>query len=181
MLKIHVAQWLGMTSDSLHAKAHDAVDTSQPSTRNAQPALVQFDAIGDATADDIPAAEPKTADGFFQRGLKSAQLGFPDRAAADFEEAAWMEPDNATIQFNLGTAFLSMGMFEQALVNFDRTLALQPDMSDALGNRAVAHTALGQDDRAAADIARAIELGAPPDGIHAVIEYVKARRQTTST
>ena len=91
-----------------------------------------------------------------------------------------MEPDNATIQFNLGTAYLSMGMFEQALVNFDRTLALQPDMSDALGNRAVAHTALGQDDRAAADIARAIELGAPPDGIYAVIDYVKARRQPSA-
>ena len=164
-----------MTSDSLHANVDGEGNGSQPGAHGAAPAPVQFDAI-----DDAPAAEPDSADGYFQRGLKSAQLGFPDRAAADFEEAAWMDPDNATIQFNLGTAYLSMGMFEQALVNFDRTLALQPDMPDALGNRAVAHTALGQDDRAAADIARAIELGAPPDGINAVIDYVKARRQPPS-
>lgn len=122
-------------------------------------------------------SEPTSAGEYFQRGLKSAQLGYPDKAAADFEEAAWLDPDNATIQFNLGTAYLSMGFFEQALVNFDRTLALRPDMSDAYGNRAVAHTALGQDDRAAADIKRAIELGAPPDGIDAVIHYVKTQRK----
>ena len=162
-----------MASDSLNAKHSGAEGGSQPSARSAAPAPVQFGAI----EDDARVKAPDTADEYFQRGLRSAQLGQPDRAAADFEEAAWLEPDNATIQFNLGTAYLSMGMFEQALVNFDRTLALQPDMSDALGNRAVAHTALGQDDRAAADIARAIELGAPPDGINAVIEYVKARRQ----
>ena len=162
-----------MASDSLNAKHSGAEGRSQPSA----PAPVQFDAIENEPTDDAPVKTPDTADEYFQRGLKSAQLGQPDRAAADFEEAAWLAPDNATIQFNLGTAYLSMGMFEQALVNFDRTLALQPDMSDALGNRAVAHTALSQDDRAAADIARAIELGAPPDGIHAVIEYVKARRQ----
>ena len=166
-----------MASDSLNANTPDPRNTSQTNTHAAAPTPVHFDAIESEPKDDAPAKNPVTADDYFQRGLKSAQLGQPDRAAADFEEAAWMEPDNATIQFNLGTAYLSMGMFEQALVNFDRTLALQPDMSDALGNRAVAHTALGQDDRAATDIARAIELGAPPDGIHAVIEYVKARRQ----
>ena len=166
-----------MASDSLNAKHSGAEGRSQPSASPASPSPVQFDAIESESTADAPAKTPDTADEYFQRGLKSAQLGQPDRAAADFEEAAWLDPDNATIQFNLGTAYLSMGMFEQALVNFDRTLALQPDMSDALGNRAVAHTALSQDDRAAADIARAIELGAPPDGIHAVIEYVKARRQ----
>lgn len=132
------------------------------------------------TDEDTAPSDPATADDYFQRGLKSAQLGYPDKAAADFEEAAWHDPDNATIQFNLGTAYLSMGFFEQALVNFDRTLALQPDMSDAYGNRAVAYTALGQDDRASDDIKRAIELGAPPDGIDAIIHYVKTQRKPVS-
>jgi len=121
-------------------------------------------------------SQPTTADEYFARGLKAAQLGQPDAAARDFEEAAWLDPDNATIQFNLGTAYLSMGLFEQAVINLDRSLALQPDSSDALGNRAVARTALGQDTLAEADIARAIELGAPPDGIRAVVDYVKQRR-----
>ena len=47
---------------------------------------------------------PKTSAEFFNRGLKNAQLGIPDKAASDFEEAAWMEPENHEIQFNLGVA-----------------------------------------------------------------------------
>ena len=92
---------------------------------------------------------PKTAHEFFQRGLKNAQLGIPDKAAEDFEEAAWMEPENSEIQFNLGTAYLSMGDFEQAIVNFDRAIALRPGFADAHGNRAVAHTAIGEDEKSA--------------------------------
>lgn len=122
-------------------------------------------------------SEPTTSAEFFARGLKSAQLGQPDAAARDFEEAAWLDPDNATIQFNLGTAYLSMGFFEQAVISLDRALDLNPESSDALGNRAVARTALGQDELAEADIAKAIELGAPSDGIQAVVEYVKQRRR----
>ena len=126
--------------------------------------------------DQCQVADPVDADGYFQRGLKSAQMGFPDKAAADFEEAAWLEPENVEIQFNLGTAYLSMGMFEQALVNLDRAIDLKPDMSDAIGNRAVAHAALGDDEKSERDMARAIELGAPPDGMQAVIDYVKHKR-----
>ena len=101
---------------------------------------------------------PKTAAEFFQRGLKSAQLGMPDKAAADFEEAAWLDPDNQEVQFNLGVANLSMADFEQAI------------------NRAVAHAAIGEDDKSEADVAEAVRLGAPPDGLGAVIDYVKKQR-----
>ncbi len=124
---------------------------------------------------------PVDARGWLERGIKSAQLGFPDKAASDFEEAAWLDPDNVEIHFNLGTAHLSMGMFEQALVNFDRAIGLRPDMSDAIGNRAVTLTALGQDERAERDVARAVELGAPPDGLATVIEYVKTKRVARKT
>ena len=120
---------------------------------------------------------PKTADEFFQRGLKSAQLGFPDRAATDFEEAAWLEPDNPEVQFNLGTAYLSMGDFEQAINNFTRAIDLNPGVSDAHGNRAVAHAAIGEDEKSEKDVAEAIRLGAPPDGLAAIIDYVKDKRK----
>ena len=129
-----------------------------------------------ATEDQLT-SEPTTSAEYFARGLKSAQLGQPDTAAQDFEEAAWLDPKDAKVQFNLGTAYLSMGMFEQAVINLDRAIELNPNSSDALGNRAVARTALGQDKSAEEDIERAIELGAPPDGIHAVVEYVKQRRR----
>lgn len=156
-------------------------ESSNPS--NGQQEMPRLEAaeqpVNDQTEDET--AVPTDAAGWLARGLKSAQLGFPDKAAADFEEAAWLDPENPNIQFNLGTANLSMGMFEQALVNFDRTLELAPDMSDAIGNRAVALTALGQDERAERDVARAIELGAPPDGLTAVIEYVKTKRVARKT
>ena len=120
---------------------------------------------------------PKTAAEFFQRGLKSAQLGIPDKAVEDFEEAAWLDPENAEIQFNLGTAYLSMGDFEQSINNFSKALELKPGNSDAHGNRAVAHAAIGEDEKSGLDVAEAIRLGAPPDGLAAVIDYVKAKRQ----
>ena len=144
--------------------------------RKQMPSLEPAADPADLQPDAEETARPTDAKGWMERGIRSAQLGFPDKAAADFEEAAWLEPENADVQFNMGTAHLSMGMFEQALVNFDRAVELKPDMSDAVGNRAVALTALGQDERAERDMARAVELGAPPDGLVRVIEYVKTKR-----
>ncbi len=135
--------------------------------------------IEDSQDSDAPA--PKDASGWLERGIRSAQLGFPDKAAADFEEAAWLDPDNPQIHFNMGTAHLSMGMFEQALVNFDRAVELDPRMSDAFGNRAVALTALGQDELAERDVDEAVRLGATPDGLATVIEYVKTKRVARKT
>ena len=119
---------------------------------------------------------PKTADCFFQRGLKNAQLGIPDKAAADFEEAAWLAPENHEIQFNLGVAYLSMADFEQAINNFTKAIELKPGVADMYGNRSVAHAAIGEDEQSEVDYDEAVRLGAPPDGLGAVIDYVKAQR-----
>ena len=117
-----------------------------------------------------------TAADYFRRGIEAAQLGFPDKAVAEFEEAAHVEPDNAEVQFNLGTAYLSMGDFEQAIVNLSKAVELKPGMSDAWGNLAVAHAAIGEDERSQRAAAEAIDRGAFPDGLETVIEYVKSRR-----
>ena len=124
----------------------------QPSDQNIEPAQ-----------DTEPAQDDFL--GWFQRGLKYAQLGFPDRAAESFEQAEQIEPEDATLQFNLGTAYLSLGNFVQAVTNLNRSIKLDPSNSDAYGNRAVAHAALGQEDLVAADVETAVSLGAPPDGI----------------
>lgn len=122
---------------------------------------------------------PGDAASYFARGLNSAKLGFPDSAAKDFEEAAWLDPENAEIQFNLGTAYLSMGMFEQALSNLSKAVDLEPAMTDAWGNRAVAYAALGDDAKSERDVERAVSMGAPPDGLETVISYVKSKRRPT--
>jgi len=121
--------------------------------------------------------EPASDDflGWFQRGLKYAQLGFPDRAAESFEQAELIKPEDATLQFNLGTAYLTLGNFVQAVTNLDRAIKLDPSNSDAYGNRAVAHAALGQEELVAADVELAVSLGAPPDGIETILTYVRER------
>ena len=117
----------------------------------------------------------------FRKGIEAAQLGFPDKAATEFEEAAYLEPDNAEVQFNLGTAYLSMGEFEQAIVNLSRAVELKPDMSDGWGNLAVAHAAIGEDERSQRAVDQAVEHGAFPDGLATVIDYVKGRRAPSGT
>lgn len=134
----------------------------QPSDQNIEPAQ-----------DTEPAQDDFL--GWFQRGLKYAQLGFPDRAAESFEQAEQIEPEDATLQFNLGTAYLSLGNFVQAVTNLNRSIKLDPSNSDAYGNRAVAHAALGQEDLVAADVEAAVSLGAPPDGIETILTYVRER------
>ena len=134
----------------------------QPSDQNIEPAQ-----------DTEPAQDDFL--GWFQRGLKYAQLGFPDRAAESFEQAEQIKPEDATLQFNLGTAYLSLGNFVQAVTNLNRSIKLDPSNSDAYGNRAVAHAALGQEDLVAADVETAVSLGAPPDGIETILTYVRER------
>ncbi len=112
----------------------------------------------------------------FRRGLEAARLGFPDKAAAEFEEAALLDPEHAEVQFNLGTAYLSMGEFEQAIVNLKRAVSLDPGMSDGWGNLAVAHTAIGEEEQARRASKEAIDRGAFPDGLEAVIEHVRKMR-----
>jgi Tfp pilus assembly protein PilF len=134
----------------------------QPSDQNIEP-----------TKDTEPAVDDFL--GWFQRGIKFAQLGFPDRAAESFETAESIEPEDATLQFNLGTAYLSLGNFVQAVTSLDRAILLDPSNSDGYGNRAVAHAALGQEELVAADVEKAVSLGAPPDGIESVLDYVRER------
>lgn len=129
----------------------------------------------------VPNPHSASATAYFQAGLRAAQAGLPDQAAKAFEEAAWLDPGNAEVQFNLGTAYISMGLFEQATVNLSIAVKLKPEMPDAWGNRAVAHAALGEDDRSHADFNEAVRRGGNPDGLRAVIEYVKSRRKTPAT
>ena len=79
-------------------------------------------------------------------------------------------------RFNLGTAYLTIGEFEQAIVNLTRAIKISPKNSDAYGNRAVAKAAIGEDTESEKDKEEAIKFGANPDGINAVIDIVKDKR-----
>ena len=113
---------------------------------------------------------------YFNSAINKAKLGLHDEAIEDFEKAAWEDPENFEIQFNLGTAYLTIGEFEQAIVNLTRAIKISPKNSDAYGNRAVAKAAIGEDTESEKDKEEAIKFGANPDGINAVIDIVKDKR-----
>jgi tetratricopeptide (TPR) repeat protein len=116
---------------------------------------------------------------YFKSGLNKVKLGFHDEAIKEFEKAAWDDPENFEIQFNLGTAYLTIGEFEQAIVNLDRAIVINPESSDALGNRAVAHLAIGEDKKSENDKNLAIKFGAFPDGLNAVLDIVRDKRNNS--
>ena len=70
--------------------------------------------------------------------------------------------------------------FEQAIVNFTNALKINPKSSDALGNRAVAYTAIGDEEKSETDKIEAIKMGAPPDGINSILDYVRDKRKNSN-
>ena len=116
----------------------------------------------------------------FKSGLNKVKLGLHDQAIEEFEKAAWEDPDNFEVQYNLGTAFLTIGEFEQAIVNFTNALKINPKSSDALGNRAVAYTAIGDEEKSETDKIEAIKMGAPPDGINSILDYLRDKRKNSN-
>ncbi|MEC7871037.1 MAG: tetratricopeptide repeat protein [Chloroflexota bacterium] len=114
---------------------------------------------------------------YFKSGLNKAKLGLHEEAISDFEKASWEDPQNFEIQFNLGTAYLTIGEFEQSIINFSKAIDINPNNSDAYGNRAVAYVAIGDDKKSEADKIKAIKLGAPIEGINAIIDIVKDKRE----
>jgi serine/threonine-protein kinase len=113
----------------------------------------------------------------FKSGLNKAKLGLHVEAIEEFEKAGWEDPDNFEIQYNLGTAFLTLGGFDQAIISFSNALKIKPENSDALGNRAVAYLAIGDEKKSEEDKIAAIKMGAPPEGINTILEFVREKRK----
>tara|TARA_B100002052_G_scaffold54447_1_gene47592 strand:- start:1541 stop:1927 length:387 start_codon:yes stop_codon:yes gene_type:complete len=117
----------------------------------------------------------------FKVGLNKAKLGLHEEAIEEFEKAVWEDPNNFEIHYNLGTAFLTLGGFDQAIISFSNALKINPNNSDALGNRSVAYLAIGDEKRSEKDKISAIKMGAPPDGINTVLEFVREQRKQANT
>tara|TARA_Y100000996_G_scaffold233327_1_gene183590 strand:+ start:6620 stop:7000 length:381 start_codon:yes stop_codon:yes gene_type:complete len=113
----------------------------------------------------------------FKSGLNKAKLGLHVEAIEEFEKAAWEDPNNFEIQYNLGTAFLTLGGFDQAIISFSNALKINPENSDALGNRAVAYLAIGDEKKSEEDKIAAIKMGAPPEGLNTILEFVREKRK----
>lgn len=71
-------------------------------------------------------ALPKTADDWFDRGLKLAEISDWEGAIACWDQALAIEPDLAHAWHNRGSALGMLGRLEEALVCFDRAIAIDP-------------------------------------------------------
>ena len=67
------------------------------------------------------------------------------------------------------------------MISFSKALKINPENSDALGNRSVAYLAIGDDKRSEEDKIEAIRLGAPPDGINTILEFVREQRKQSNS
>ncbi|PSF39366.1 hypothetical protein C7H19_00845 [Aphanothece hegewaldii CCALA 016] len=72
---------------------------------------------------------PKTADDWFDVGLKQAESSNWEGAIASFDRAIAIDPEDAQAWHNRGSALGMLGRFEEALVSFDRAIALDPENS----------------------------------------------------
>lgn len=83
--------------------------------------------IEQAEADLEAMPTPETAQDWFERGLKQAQIGELDAAIASWDAAIALEPTLAPAWHNRGSALGNMGRLEEALLNFQEAATHNPN------------------------------------------------------
>ncbi|MEB3161300.1 MAG: tetratricopeptide repeat protein [Synechocystis sp.] len=97
---------------------------------NADPDLIMQTLMGQinqAQADLETMAPPETAQDWFDRGLKQAQIGELEAAIASWDAAIALEPTMAPAWHNRGSALGNMGRLEEALINFQEAAIHNPN------------------------------------------------------
>ena len=94
----------------------------------------------------------------------------------DFDEAIRLNPNSATAFTDRGWARYNLAQFAAAVSDYNEALRLDTRGMQAYVNRAAAYTRLHRDQEAALDVARAIELGADPQGLKVFIDNLKQQR-----
>jgi tetratricopeptide (TPR) repeat protein len=78
------------------------------------------------------APEPKTAAGFYRRGIFYSQIRVYDLAIADFDELIRINPGIASAYTGRGYAWLQKQQYEKAIADYSEALRLDPRDSNAL-------------------------------------------------
>jgi tetratricopeptide (TPR) repeat protein len=92
------------------------------------------------------------------RGLVLDEMGQPDKALADYNEAIALAPSFPEAYINRGAVFGKIGQPDKALADYSEAIALAPSFSEAYSNRGVVFSKMGQFDKALADYSEAIAL-----------------------
>jgi len=138
--------------------AHFAQDLGLDS---ADPDLIMETLMGQidqAQADLEAMAPPETAQEWFERGLKQAQIGELDAAIASWDAAIVIEPTLAPAWHNRGSALGNMGRLEEALLNFQEAATHNPEDAYVWFNHGMVLEALDRNGQAIPSYEKALAL-----------------------
>lgn len=99
--------------------------------------------------------EPEFAVAYFNRGSAHLNLGDPDQALVDFDEAIrlGMEPELQALAHNeRGRVFLALEEYENALYDFGEAIEIDPALDHVYANRGIAYARLGDTEEAIEDL-----------------------------
>jgi tetratricopeptide (TPR) repeat protein len=95
---------------------------------------------------------------FYRRANAYNEVGEPDRAIADYNQAIRINPNHAGSFSNRGVAHTRKGNYDRAIEDYDQAIRIKPTYVDAFTNRGVAYARKGDYDRAIQDYDEAIRL-----------------------
>ncbi len=108
--------------------------------------------------DDAVTKSPGKARPYHNRSRAYINLGFPEKAISDCNQALRIKPDYANAYNNRGVAYANMGDYDMAVADLDRALSINPNSAGAYKNRGTVYSDMGDYDRAAADLDRALSI-----------------------
>ncbi|NET73932.1 MAG: tetratricopeptide repeat protein [Sphaerospermopsis sp. SIO1G2] len=115
----------------------------------------------DAAMSDID-RQSNLADAFYELGQALYNLGEPQDALVNFDEAltyAESDTDIARIRAERGFIYSELGEYDAALADFDDAISRDPNMAIVYSYRSYVYADLGEYDAAIADADNAIALG----------------------
>ena len=112
--------------------------------------------FGDETA--ILQAQPRTAEQWFDEGVRFEEEGFLADAVHAYREALLIDGPDADVCFNLGNALFALGDVAEASERFRQVVEMDGQFAEAWNNLGVALGQRNRHDEAARAFRRAIEL-----------------------
>jgi predicted Zn-dependent protease/Tfp pilus assembly protein PilF len=111
-----------------------------------------------AEFDKVIAANPASADAYYNRGFVYYRKGSLDQAIADCSKAIEIDPASSDAYYNRGLAYYKRGSFDKAIADYNKVLEISPDAMDALYGRGLAYYKKNDIKQAIADYNKVIEM-----------------------
>jgi tetratricopeptide (TPR) repeat protein len=105
------------------------------------------------------AANPASADVYYNRGLAYYKKGSYDQAISDYNKVMEIAPGATDALYGRGLAYYKKNDIKQAIVDFNKVIEMRPEFPLAYSARAIAYFAKKNYGQTLADVNKAISLG----------------------